>query len=246
MKKTNTITNSKKLLKVENLEVSYDDIQVIWGVDFYVNENEVVVIIGQNGAGKSTILSAIAGILPVKKGKIIFRDKEIQNLSPEFTVKKGIMLVPEGAGVFPNMSVYDNLLMGAYIVKSKEKREEILENVFYLFPRLKERINQSAGTLSGGERQMLAIGRALMADPSLILLDEPSLGLQPLFVKKMFEVIVDLKKMGKTILLVEQNVNKSLEIGDRGYVIENGKIVLEGYCKDLIDNDYVKKAYMGF
>ena len=248
MKNTNTITNTntKNFLKVEKLEVSYDDIQVIWGVDFYVNENEVVVIIGQNGAGKSTILSAIAGILPVKKGKIIFRDKEIQNLSPEFTVKKGIMLVPEGAGVFPNMSVYDNLLMGAYTVKSKEKREEILENVFYLFPRLKERINQSAGTLSGGERQMLAIGRALMADPSLILLDEPSLGLQPLFVKKMFEVIVDLKKMGKTILLVEQNVNKSLEIGDRGYVIENGKIVLEGYCKDLIDNDYVKKAYMGF
>ena len=242
----NTNTKTKNFLKVENLEVSYDDIQVIWGVDFYVNENEVVVIIGQNGAGKSTILSAIAGILPVKKGKIIFRDKEIQNLSPEFTVKKGIMLVPEGAGVFPNMSVYDNLLMGAYTVKSKEKREEILENVFYLFPRLKERINQSAGTLSGGERQMLAIGRALMADPSLILLDEPSLGLQPLFVKKMFEVIVDLKKMGKTILLVEQNVNKSLEIGDRGYVIENGKIVLEGYCKDLIDNDYVKKAYMGF
>ena len=235
-----------EILKVRNLKISYGDIQVVWGVDFNVNENEIVVIIGQNGAGKSTILSTIAGLLKVKSGEIIFKDENISNLSTMEIVRKGIMLVPEGAGVFPNMSVYDNLLMGAYTVKSEEKRQEILESVYMLFPRLKERKNQLAGTLSGGERQMLAIGRALMADPSLILLDEPSLGLQPLFVKRMFQVIKDLKDMRKTILLVEQNVSKSLEIGDRAYVLENGKIVLHGDCNKLINDDYVKKAYMGF
>ena len=234
------------MLEVKNLEVSYGDIQVVWGVDFNVNKNEIVVIIGQNGAGKSTILSTIAGILPVKSGKIFFKEKDITSLSAEDVVKYGIMLVPEGAGVFPDMSVFDNLLMGAYTVKSKEKRMEILEKVFNLFPRLKERLKQSAGTLSGGERQMLAIGRALMADPELILLDEPSLGLQPLFVKRIFQIVKKLKEIGKTVLLVEQNVNKSLEIGDRGYVLENGKIVISGSCSELLNNDYVKKAYMGF
>jgi len=234
-----------KFLQLKNVEIAYSDVQVVWGVDIEVKKNEIVVIIGQNGAGKSTLLSAIAGILAVKSGKIFFKGESIQNLDTEKIVKKGIMLVPEGAGVFPNMSVKDNLLMGAYIIKTREKREEIMESVFMLFPRLKERLNQNAGTLSGGERQMLAIGRALMADPELILLDEPSLGLQPLFVKKMFEAILNLKKMGKTILLVEQNVNLSLEISDRGYVLENGKIVLEGESRDLINNKHVKKAYMG-
>jgi branched-chain amino acid transport system ATP-binding protein len=235
-----------KLLEIKKLELSYGDIQVIWGIDLFVEENEIAVVIGQNGAGKSTLLSSVANMLPVKSGEIIFKGENIANNSVADTVKQGIMLVPEGAGVFPNMSVTDNLLMGAYTVKSKEKRKEIFDTVLALFPRLKERTTQFAGTLSGGERQMLAIGRALMSDPDLILLDEPSLGLQPLFVKKMFEVILNLKEMGKTILLVEQNVNKSLEICDRGYVLENGKIVLSGLGKDLINNEHVKKAYMGF
>jgi branched-chain amino acid transport system ATP-binding protein len=235
-----------KLLEIKKLELSYGDIQVVWGIDLFVEENEIAVVIGQNGAGKSTLLSSVANMLPVKSGEIIFKGKNIANNSVADTVKQGIMLVPEGAGVFPNMSVADNLLMGAYTVKSKEKRKEIFDTVLALFPRLKERTTQFAGTLSGGERQMLAIGRALMSDPDLILLDEPSLGLQPLFVKKMFEVILNLKEMGKTILLVEQNVNKSLEICDRGYVLENGKIVLSGLGKDLINNEHVKKAYMGF
>ncbi len=235
-----------KLLEIKKLELSYGDIQVVWGIDLFVEENEIAVVIGQNGAGKSTLLSSVANMLPVKSGEIIFKGKNIANNSVADTVKQGIMLVPEGAGVFPNMSVTDNLLMGAYTVKSKEKRKEIFDTVLALFPRLKERTTQFAGTLSGGERQMLAIGRALMSDPDLILLDEPSLGLQPLFVKKMFEVILNLKEMGKTILLVEQNVNKSLEICDRGYVLENGKIVLSGLGKDLINNEHVKKAYMGF
>ena len=235
-----------KLLEIKKLELSYGDIQVVWGIDLFVEENEIAVVIGQNGAGKSTLLSSVANMLPVKSGEITFKGKNIANNSVVDTVKQGIMLVPEGAGVFPNMSVTDNLLMGAYTVKSKEKRKEIFDTVLALFPRLKERTTQFAGTLSGGERQMLAIGRALMSDPDLILLDEPSLGLQPLFVKKMFEVILNLKELGKTILLVEQNVNKSLEICDRGYVLENGKIVLSGLGKDLINNEHVKKAYMGF
>ena len=235
-----------KILEIKNLEISYGDIQVVWGIDLYVQHNEIVVVIGQNGAGKSTLLSAVANIIPVKNGEILYKGDDITNTSVVNTVKKGIMLVPEGAGVFSNMSVFDNLIMGAYTVKSSDKRKIIMEQVFDLFPRLKERKNQMAGTLSGGERQMLAIGRALMSEPELILLDEPSLGLQPLFVKKMFEVIKTLKEMGKTILLVEQNVNRSLEISDRGYVLENGRVVLKGSSKDLLDDAHVKKAYMGF
>ncbi len=235
-----------KILEIKNLEIAYNDIQVIWGINLFVAKNEIVVVIGQNGAGKSTLLAGIANILPAKNGEIFFKGDNITNIGVTSTVKQGIMLVPEGAGVFPNMSVMDNLIMGAYILKSKEKREEILEQVLNLFPRLKERFSQLAGTLSGGERQMLAIGRALMSDPELILLDEPSLGLQPLFVKKMFEVILNLKEMGKTILVVEQNVNLSLEISDRGYVLENGRVVLSGKSKDLINNEHVKRAYMGF
>ncbi len=234
------------LLELKNIEIAYGDIQVVWGVDISVNKNEIVVIIGQNGAGKSTVLSAVANMLPVKSGEIIFNNKNITNMGTEHIVKKGIMLVPEGAGVFPSMSVRDNLLMGAYSIHSKEKRAEIMEQVFEFFPRLKERLVQDAGTLSGGERQMLAIGRALMADPDVILLDEPSLGLQPLFVKKMFEVILRLKELNKTVLLVEQNVNLSLDISDRCYVLENGKVVMQGKSSVLKKDEHVKKAYMGF
>ncbi len=235
-----------KILEIKNLEICYGDIQVVWGIELSVEHNEIVVVIGQNGAGKSTLLSAVANMIPVKKGEILYKGNNIANTNVVNTVKKGIMLVPEGAGVFSNMSVFDNLIMGAYTVKSSDKRKTVMEQVFELFPRLKERKNQMAGTLSGGERQMLAIGRALMSEPELILLDEPSLGLQPLFVKKMFEVIKHLKEMGKTILLVEQNVNLSLEISDRGYVLENGRVVLKGLSKDLLDDAHVKKAYMGF
>ncbi len=234
------------VLKVENVEVAYGDIQVIWGVNFYLKENEIVVIVGQNGAGKTTILSAISGILSKKKGKIFFYNEDITKFSPEKIVKKGIVLVPEGAGVFPNMSVLDNLLLGAYTVESLKKKDRILEEVFTLFPILKERSKQRAGTLSGGERQLLAIGRALMADPLLIMLDEPSIGLQPIYVKKIFEIIVRLKNMGKTILLVEQNVRKSLEIGDRAYILENGKIILSEECYKLRKDNSIKKIYIGF
>ena len=229
------------ILKVENLEVSYGDLQIIWGINFYVNENEIVAILGKNGAGKSTILSAISGILPVKNGKIFFKGEDITLLSPQERVKRGIIYVPEGAEVFPEMSVYDNLLMGAYHIKSKKKREDLLEMVFSIFPILKERLDQSSGTLSGGERQMLSIARALMADPKLVLLDEPSLGLQPSFVNKIFNTIASLKKLGKTVLFVEQQIFQSLKIANRAYIVENGKILLEGKSDNLLKNNNLVK-----
>jgi branched-chain amino acid transport system ATP-binding protein len=232
------------LLKIKDIEINYGDIKVIYKISLDVKKNEVVAIIGQNGAGKTTLLSAIAGLLPFR-GDILYKDETIKNRKISDIVKKGIILVPEGAGVFPNMSVFDNLLMGAFHIKSDNIKKQNLAEVFSLFPRLKERINQHAGTLSGGERQMLAIGRALMAEPELILLDEPSLGLQPSFVDKIFEIIEKLRNLGKTVLLVEQNVKKSLDICNRAYVMEHGKIVMHGKADDLKNNKYVKNAYLG-
>jgi len=232
------------LLKIKDIEINYGDIKVIYKISLDVKKNEVVAIIGQNGAGKTTLLSAIAGLLPFR-GDILYKDETIKNRKMSDIVKKGIILVPEGAGVFPNMSVFDNLLMGAFHIKSDNIKKQNLAEVFSLFPRLKERINQHAGTLSGGERQMLAIGRALMAEPELILLDEPSLGLQPSFVDKIIEIIEKLRNLGKTVLLVEQNVKKSLDICNRAYVMEHGKIVMHGKADDLKNNKYVKNAYLG-
>jgi len=232
----------KPILSINNVTIFYQDIKVVHAVNISIMANEIVAIIGKNGAGKSSILAAIANMIPIKSGEILFKGRVISNSKPQDSVKSGIVLVPEGA-VFPDMTVLDNLLVGGYTLKSDKNINQKLEYLFALFPSLKERIKQSAGTLSGGERQMLSIGRALMSDPELILLDQPSLGLQPLFVKRMFEVIQTLKSIGKSILLVEQNVNMTLQISDRSYVIDNGKIIFEGKSRELLDISKKDNSY---
>ncbi len=219
-------------------------VQVLWDVSFKVEEREMVTIIGSNGAGKTTTLLTISGVLKPKSGKIFFKNEEITNLPSHEISKRGISLVPEGRRLFPNLTVTENLLMGAYNQRAREQRFETLKEVFELFPRLEERKKQVARTLSGGEAQMLAIARSLMSKPSLLMLDEPSLGLAPVLVEEVFEAIKNLKERGTTILLVEQNVAKGLEIADRGYILENGKITLEGRGKDLLKSEKVKKAYL--
>ncbi len=232
------------LLEVKNIDVYYGMVQVLWGISFNVEKGELVTIVGSNGAGKTTTLLTIAGMKKPRSGRIIFNGKEINGLQPHQVAKKGISLVPEGRRLFPNLTVKENLLMGAYIKKAREKRDETLKEVFELFPRLEERKNQVARTLSGGEAQMLAIARGLMSRPLLLMLDEPSLGLAPKLVSEVFRSIEKLKKVGTTILLVEQNVAKGLEIADRGYVLENGRIVLQGEGKELLVNEKVRKAYL--
>ncbi len=233
----------KPILSINNVTIFYQDIKVVHAVNISIMANEIVAIIGKNGAGKSSILAAIANMIPIKSGEILFKGRVISNSKPQDSVKSGIVLVPEGGAVFPDMTVLDNLLVGGYTLKSDKNINQKLEYLFALFPSLKERIKQSAGTLSGGERQMLSIGRALMSDPELILLDQPSLGLQPLFVKRMFEVIQTLKSIGKSILLVEQNVNMTLQISDRSYVIDNGKIIFEGKSRELLDISKKDNSY---
>jgi branched-chain amino acid transport system ATP-binding protein len=237
------------MLRIDQINVSYGDVQVLWGVSINVGRGEIVTVVGPNGAGKSTLLRTIVNLIHPKKEEdprkgVFFNETRIDFLSPEETVKMGIAIVPEGARIFPEMSVLDNLKMGSYIKKAREFRGQMLEEVYALFPRLKERQSQKAKTLSGGERQMLAVGRALMSKPDLLLLDEPSLGLQPILVIRTFETIKAINRKGVTILLVEQNVNYSLEIGHRAYVLENGRITLEGSGKDLLNNQHVKKAYL--
>lgn len=232
------------LLKVEKIDVSYRDVQVLHGVDLEVSTGEIVTVIGPNGAGKSTLLSAIVGFQVPQKGSILFRGQTITSTPPEETVKLGMTIVPEGARVFTDMTVLDNLKMGSYIKSSRVHRKESLEMVFNFFPRLHERMRQNGGTLSGGERQMLAIGRALMSKPSLLLLDEPSLGLAPMLVTKVFETVAAIASTGLTVLLVEQNVHFSLEISKRAYVLENGRIVKHGFSEELMNNDYIKKSYL--
>ncbi|KXZ39139.1 amino acid/amide ABC transporter ATP-binding protein 2, HAAT family (TC 3.A.1.4.-) [Alkalithermobacter thermoalcaliphilus JW-YL-7 = DSM 7308] len=232
------------MLKVENLNVYYGGIHALKGVDIEVNQGEIVSIIGSNGAGKSTLLNSISGIVKPKEGIITYKGKEISKL-PHKIVKQGICQVPEGRHIFANLTVKENLLMGAYIRNDKDKIQKDLENVYNLFPRLKERTSQMAGTLSGGEQQMLAIGRGLMSDPELILLDEPSLGLAPLIIKTIFEIIQQIKNMNKTILLVEQNAYQALAISDKAYVLEQGRIVTKGYAKDLINDASIQEAYLG-
>ena len=231
------------MLKVEDIQVYYGAIHAIKGVSFHVNPGEIVALIGANGAGKSTILKTVSGLMHPKTGKISFLDQDITHTEGHKLVRNGLAHVPEGRRIFLEMTVQDNLEMGAFTQKNVDPAE--LEKVFTLFPRLAERRKQIAGTLSGGEQQMLAMSRALMSKPKLMMLDEPSMGLAPILVDQIFSIIKDLHKAGTTILLVEQNANRALEIADRAYVLETGKITLEGTGKELASSDEVRKAYLG-
>ena len=233
------------LLEVKGLEVYYGVIQALKGIDFEVNEGEIVTLIGANGAGKTTTMQLVIGLIPPKAGTVSFEGKEITHLPCHKIVSLGMSQVPEGRRVFQELTVYQNLLMGAYIQKDKKAIKEDIEKIYARFPRLEERKNQIAGTLSGGEQQMLAMGRALMSRPKLLMLDEPSMGLSPLLVDEVFTIIKDLNKEGTTVLLVEQNAGKSLAISDRAYVLENGRIVLSGTGEELLQSEEVKKAYLG-
>ncbi len=233
------------MLKVNGINVYYGNIQAIKDVSLEINQGEIVTLIGANGAGKSTLLKTISGLLKPKKGEVLFQDKSIAGKAAQTIVKQGISHVPEGRRVFANMSVEENLELGAYLRKDKAEIKKDFEKVFELFPRLLERRKQQAGTLSGGEQQMLAMGRALMARPKLLLLDEPSMGLAPLLVKTIFRIIEEINKTGTTILLVEQNANMALSIADRVYVIETGKVVLSGTAEELNESDQLKMAYLG-
>ena len=233
------------MLEIKDLEVFYGMIQAIKGVSFEVNEGEVIALIGANGAGKTTILHTITGLLDARCGSVIFDGTDITKVPAHRIVSMGMAHVPEGRRVFANLSVYQNLKMGAYTRKDKQDIEDTLNMVYGRFPRLKERQNQMAGTLSGGEQQMLAMGRALMSRPRIILMDEPSMGLSPIFVNEIFDIIKEVSASGTTVLLVEQNAKKALSISDRAYVLETGKIVLDGKADDLLNNDSIKKAYLG-
>ena len=233
------------LLEVKGLEVYYGVIQALKGIDFEVNEGEIVTLIGANGAGKTTTMQSVIGLIPPKAGTVSFEGKDITHLHCHKIVSLGMSQVPEGRRIFQELTVYQNLLMGAYIQKDKKAIKEDIKKIYARFPRLEERKNQIVGTLSGGEQQMLAMGRALMSRPKLLMLDEPSMGLSPLLVDEVFTIIKDLNKEGTTVLLVEQNAGKSLAISDRAYVLENGKIVLSGTGEELLQSEEVKKAYLG-
>ena len=230
------------MLKVENLSVHYGMIQAVRDVSFEVNEGEVVSLIGANGAGKTTILRTISGLVRPSAGKIEFLGNEIQKVPAQKIVAAGLS---QGRHVFPGLTVLENLEMGAFLKTNRDENQANLKKVFSRFPRLEERKNQDAATLSGGEQQMLAMGRALMSTPKLLLLDEPSMGLAPLFIQEIFDIIQDIQKQGTTVLLIEQNANKALSIADRGYVLETGNIVLSGTGKELLASDEVRKAYLG-
>jgi len=233
------------MLEVKDLEVCYGMIQAIKGISFQVNEGEVIALIGANGAGKTTTLQAVTGLLPIKKGSVLYEGKDITKVPAHKIVSMGMAHVPEGRRIFAQLSVLQNLRMGAYTRKDKEEVEETLQKVYERFPRLEERQSQMAGTLSGGEQQMLAMGRALMSNPRIILMDEPSMGLSPIFVNEIFDIIREVSRGGATVLLVEQNAKKALSIADRAYVLETGKIVLEGSAGELMQDDSIKKAYLG-
>ncbi|MFE4704814.1 ABC transporter ATP-binding protein [Peribacillus simplex] len=233
------------MLKIEDINVYYGNIQALKGVSLSINEGEIVTLIGANGAGKSTMLKSISGLLKPKQGKIIYEGQSIGGKAAQSIVKMGISHVPEGRRVFANMTVEENLQLGAYLRKDKAGIKQDMEKVYELFPRLLERLKQQSGTLSGGEQQMLAMGRALMAKPRLLLLDEPSMGLAPLLVKQIFNIIEEINKTGTTILLVEQNANLALSIADRAYVVETGRIVLSGKSEELTASEEIKNAYLG-
>jgi branched-chain amino acid transport system ATP-binding protein len=233
------------MLEIKDLEVYYGMIQAIKGISFQVNEGEVIALIGANGAGKTTTLHTISGLITPKKGTVMFEGKDITKVPAHKIVSAGMAHVPEGRRVFASLTVLQNLRMGAYTRNDKNEIEETLRMVYERFPRLEERKNQPAGTLSGGEQQMLAMGRALMSKPRIILMDEPSMGLSPIFVNEIFDIIKQVSASGTTVLLVEQNAKKALSIADRGYVLETGRIVLEGNAQDLLNDESVKKAYLG-
>lgn len=233
------------LLEVKDLQVYYGMIQALKGISFEVNQGEVVALIGANGAGKTTTLHAVTGLLPIKAGQVKLGDVEISKVPPHKIVSMGMAHVPEGRRVFAQLSVFENLKMGAYTRKDKEEFRKNLEMVYDKFPRLQERRNQLAGTLSGGEQQMLAMGRALMSQPKIILMDEPSMGLSPIFVNEIFDIIRVVSESGTTVLLVEQNAKKALTIADRAYVLETGRISMSGKASDLLNDKAVQKAYLG-
>ncbi|MGN1119386.1 MAG: ABC transporter ATP-binding protein [Oscillospiraceae bacterium] len=236
---------NETMLTVENLEVYYGAINAIKGISFDVKKGEIIALIGANGAGKTTILHTITGLVGAKKGSIMFAGKELTKTPAHKIVGMGMAHVPEGRRVFAQLSVYENLMLGAYTRKDKAEIEDSLAKVFKRFPRLDERRTQAAGTLSGGEQQMLAMGRALMSKPSIILMDEPSMGLSPLYVNEIFDIIREINESGTTVLLVEQNAKKALSIANRAYVLETGNIVLSGDAHELMNDDSVKKAYLG-
>ncbi len=233
------------LLEVKDLQVNYGVIRAIKGISFEVNEGEIVSLIGANGAGKTTTMQSIMGLIPIKGGTVTYDGKVINKIPGHKLISMGMSQVPEGRRVFQELTVYENLIMGAYTQKNKKQIKEDIEDIYTRFPRLGERRNQIAGTLSGGEQQMLAMGRAMMSHPKLIMLDEPSMGLSPLLVDQVFDIIRDFHKQGMTVLLVEQNAKKALSVSDRAYVLETGDITFSGAGKELLNNESVKKAYLG-
>ena len=233
------------MLKVSGIDVFYGDLQVLWDVSFDVRDNEILVLVGANGAGKSTTLKTISGLLKPRKGTIEFGGVRLDELSPDKVIGEGVVHVPEARRLFREMTVEENLIMGSLSPEARKKRAQTMEWVYELFPRMKERRKQAAGTLSGGEQQMAAIGRGLMALPKVLMFDEPSLGLAPILVQDVFEIVKRINKEGVTVLLVEQNVRQTLAMCDRAYVLENGRVVLEGTGKDLMNDAHVKEAYLG-
>ncbi len=233
------------MLTINNLSVNYGGIKALRGINLKIEDNKIVTLIGANGAGKSSTLRAIMNLVKKESGTVEFNGTDLTNLKTMDIVKKGIALSPEGRRVFPNLTVEENLILGAFTIKDKNDIQKTMATIYDLFPRLKERSWQKAGTLSGGEQQMLAVGRAMMVHPKVLMLDEPSLGLAPLLVKDIFDIIKEIHRQGNTILLIEQNAKKALEIADYGYVIETGSIVLEGEGKKLLNDDKVKEAYLG-
>lgn len=233
------------MLKIDKLNFSYDDLKVLWDIDLEVNQGEIVTVVGSNGAGKSTTLKNISRLVHPTSGSITFNGEELNKLESHQVVELGVVQVPEGRKIFPEMTVRENLRMGSFIKSARATRESNMERVFDLFPRLKEREKQLGGTMSGGEQQMLAIGRGLMTNPKLLLMDEPSLGLSPLLVGNIFEIIKEINRQGVTILLVEQNVFQSLRIAHRAYVLETGRVVLSGKGEDLLNDPHVRKAFLG-
>ena len=232
-----------EILQIKDLQVSYGGIDAVRGISFNVKEGEIVTLIGANGAGKSSTLRAISGLVKAKGGSILFNGDEIRGMDPTAIVSKGLMMVPEGRKIFPNLTVLENLRIGAYL--RKDQLDEDIEMVYNLFPRLRERSWQAGGTLSGGEQQMLAVGRALMGRPKLLMMDEPSLGLAPIVVQGIFDIIQQIHEAGTTVLLIEQNANMALHVADRAYVIENGRITMEGSGRELLEDESVKAAYLG-
>jgi len=234
-----------RVLEVDNIDVYYGELQALWGVSLHIEEGEFISLVGSNGAGKTTTLRTISGLLTPRRGKIIFAGKDVTGWPPHRIAQEGLAHIPEGRQLFPRLTVLENLKMGAYTPRARERFDETLEFVFTLFPRLKERRDQIAGTMSGGERQMLAIARGLMLRPKLLMLDEPSLGLAPKLVQRVMDTLKRLHEEGLTILLVEQNVRYALELADRGYVLETGRVVMEGGGKELLEDPRIKKAYLG-